>query len=496
MFLELIFLSLVIIYAVLCLYRLFISPISRFPGPKLAALSWWYEFYFDVVKHGQFFKETERLHTVYGPIVRINPDEIHINDPDWYNELYTSAARPRDKSSWYIGRGAGDSAFGTVPHNHHRLRRSVLNPFFSKSAVTRLEPLVQEKIDELCELLMQRIGNVIEIRQAYFALNLDIINSYAFGKPIGLLDRSDFGTDWCVMLQKTTEANILLRHLPLLGDILLCLPEWLLARMSAPLRSFLAMQEDMRVQVKETFAREKNDIGTHRTIFEELRDSDLPPEEKRLQRVVDEAVLVVGAGSDTTSQTLAIMTFQLLKTPLVLQRLIAELDANITDPSNVPALHKLEQLPYLASLPLLIILEGHRISSIIVARLIRVAPTEDLRYHEWIIPAGTPISMSTRLIHKDPVIFPEHLEFRPERFLENRDLEKYVIPFSRGSRACLGLNLATAELYRTIATVFRRFEMQLYETTYEDVEFVWDNFFGATRPEARGVRVQILSERP
>jgi hypothetical protein len=50
----------------LAAYRLFLSPLSKFPGPKLAALSNWYEFYYDVVLHGQFTAHLQKLHKRYG----------------------------------------------------------------------------------------------------------------------------------------------------------------------------------------------------------------------------------------------------------------------------------------------------------------------------------------------------------------------------------------------------------------------------------------------
>jgi hypothetical protein len=64
--LQLVAASFVVYLAGLAVYRLLLSPIAGFPGPKLAALTQWYEFYYNVILPGQFFLHIETLHDKYG----------------------------------------------------------------------------------------------------------------------------------------------------------------------------------------------------------------------------------------------------------------------------------------------------------------------------------------------------------------------------------------------------------------------------------------------
>ena len=105
--------------------------------------------------------------------------------------------------------------------------------------------------------------------------------------------------------------------------------------------------------------------------------------------------------------------------------------------------------------------------------------------------------MSPHFIHLSPEIFPDPQKFIPERWLPNSQVpgnERFLAPFSKGSRQCIGLNLANAELHLATATLFRRFDFRLYDTTAQDVTITWDAFVGQFPLESKGVRVKVVAE--
>lgn len=103
--------------------------------------------------------------------------------------------------------------------------------------------------------------------------------------------------------------------------------------------------------------------------------------------------------------------------------------------------------------------------------------------------------MSAYYVLWDPKIFKEPGKFWPERWLEPdaaETIEPYYVAFGRGPRACVGINLAYAELYTVFAAVIRRFpSLKLYDTSPDDVVAVHDFFGGMWKFEEGNMGLQV-----
>lgn len=138
--------------------------------------------------------------------------------------------------------------------------------------------------------------------------------------------------------------------------------------------------------------------------------------------------------------TLANLTFHLLANPPILKKLREELAAAFPDINTHPTSTQLERLPYLSA----IIQEGIRLQPGATLRMQRISPDEPLFYRdpatkkEWVIAAGTSVSMDPISISMNSKLFPDPRRFWPERWIGNSRLEKYLLTFSKGTRICVG----------------------------------------------------------
>ncbi|GME40911.1 Cytochrome P450 [Neofusicoccum parvum] len=491
-------------------YRLYLSPIAHFPGPRLAALTFWYEFYYDVVCAGKYTWRIVEMHEKYGPVVRINPFELHVNVPEFYDELYVSAASGRRTEKWEWSAkmfGTTQAAVGTASHELHRLRRQALNPFFSRRSVAQLEPVIQANVDKLRARLegFADTGVPVNVTDAFTALSADVIGSFAFGRSYGFLDAEDFNPGWHKLMVDLSRGTHLMKQFGWLYTILTCIPQKVVSIIHPLTKELFDVQNSITAQIE---AIKSNRIPTTTdpkplsptsdppTILHSLLTTSpppLPPSELSTPRLTEEAFTLLGAGTVTTASTLATTLYHLLASPPRLSRLRAEI-AGAGHPLTWTAL---ERLPYLSAA----LSEGLRLSYGVSHRLARVSPDAALRVPgvAAAVPPGTPTSMTQMLLHDDPALFPEPRAFRPERWLgaaaEVAARRRWLVPFSRGTRQCVGLNLAYAEMYLVLGALLGPgLGLELWETGRADVSVVHDFFNPAPGMESKGVRVMARRE--
>jgi cytochrome P450 len=278
-------------------------------------------------------------------------------DPEFYGELYSSN-RKLDKYKWWTNlAGADRSSFATVSHDLHRLRRGPLNPFFSARSVVALEPMIRSKIEKLSARFcaLAETGEVFRLDAAFMALTMDIICDYAFARDRKYLDDADFNLQWKQTIIGAFEGGAVGRHFPFMLPLMRRIPRSLLARLDRSVSHHFYWQGIVREQVKPILAEKRgvddktqgDDDARAATIFHALRDSNLPAEEKTLERLCDEALILTGAGSETTAQVLTRLFFYLKHVPNTLVRLREELDSLMPNATDIPSWTELQQLPYL-----------------------------------------------------------------------------------------------------------------------------------------------------
>lgn len=128
-------------------------------------------------------------------MVRVRPDALHVNDPDFIDVLYTQSPKQRRERYRTIIDciNAPGSSLATKDHDLHRKRRSVLNPYFSKQSVRRLEPIINHTLQTLLGRMSRwaQDGVPIRVNVAFRAATKDIVQAYCFGPGQSYLEMED-----------------------------------------------------------------------------------------------------------------------------------------------------------------------------------------------------------------------------------------------------------------------------------------------------------------
>ncbi|XP_059068600.1 cytochrome P450 750A1-like [Cryptomeria japonica] len=166
-------------------------------------------------------------------------------------------------------------------------------------------------------------------------------------------------------------------------------------------------------------------------------------------------------GMEMTSTTLEWMMSSLIQYPDVLKKLQAELEAIVGREREIQE-SDLKGMEYLLS----VVNETLRLYPA-VPLLIPHRSTEDSTIDRYSIPKKSGDFVNSWALGRDPIVWKDPLEFKPERFM-GKDIDfikgkEYfdVVPFGVGRRACPGISMSFATMNFTIAQLVHCFDWRV-----------------------------------
>ncbi|ETI24063.1 hypothetical protein G647_03432 [Cladophialophora carrionii CBS 160.54] len=475
------------------IYRVTLHPLAKFPGPKLAAISSAYQAWYDLRPGTSYIFQFARLHEKFGPIVRITPNQLHVFDIAAYNEIFKIGTRyPRHRDNY--NNEAADGFFNQLELKTAKPWRDAYQPYFSKGAITRLEPLIHSRIKKFLSKFESAASNnePIDLSMGFRSVTSDVVTSYMFAdNGFELLDVKGFQSSILIALEAYFDFTQWAMYWP---NFMPWLTRQLQKLTKEQQEKVCSLQHCAQCRLKvERIMRNGGSVDGTPTVF----DAWAKPSEKRtwtpsMRQMTADAFTFHGAGTDTTAHTLTTATWHLINNKGCLQKLRQELTEAIQEPESeqLVSTNVLETLPYLRA----VVKEALRMSMGVPGRMARVVPEGGAVLCGQKIPGGTAITSVCYCYHFDPEVFPSPHTFDPDRWLspDAPKLEARFMAFSKGPRSCIGINLAYAELYLNLAYMVRRFELEAFDTTDKDMEWK-DNFVVSTKGHLR-VKVRRVEE--
>ncbi|KAK1638007.1 putative cytochrome P450 [Colletotrichum phormii] len=436
-------------------HNIYFHPLASVPGPLLARAWLLWRVYHSL--GGRFHRVIERNHARYGPVFRVSPNELSFSSVTSWKAIYGYKPAKQasfNKSKFYdiYGAGFGSKCIGSErnPAKHDQMKKS-LSAAFSTKALLEQEAIVSEAIN----LFVDRVGQEggpgsggLNMTKWYEMIAFDILGELAFGESFRSIEngRPHF---WSEMVENhlyfiTVADNM--RHYPLLV---------LLSSLFAPFIKSISKKHTQltrdKVNKRLASTSEKKDIFTN--LISMVQDGTLP-----LEEITAHASTLVVAGGETVATCLAATTYELLRNPTVYEKLAEEIRSFFSSYEEIDAT-SVQRLSYLQAT----INEGLRIYPPGSQGFPRDCPGAYID-GVW-VPQGTEVYTSAWTVTHDEQNFHEPYHFKPERWLNSMcpDLKEASQPFSLGTRACLGRNVAYMELRLILARLLYKYDLKLLD---------------------------------
>ena len=297
------------VFTSLLIYRIWLHPLNKFPGPWQARISalWIVP---QLSKNDSYLK-FEAYHKKYGKYVRIGPNVLSITDADVHEAAFGQNTKFR-KSEWYDNSKPFDSMHTTRDKNLHDRRRRIWAPAFSDKALREYEPKVKMFNDKLVERIREHLGGPIEMNKWFNLYSFDVMGQLAFGKDYGMLDTGErhWALDLITKMMESAPPR---------------LPAWCFRMLIAipgtakDLFKFLKFCKD-ELEWRANNGNADGDITGW--LLKAYKDFKNPAEDPVLQ---GDSRLIIVAGSDTTAATMTFLFYELAAHPEHLKKLREEL---------------------------------------------------------------------------------------------------------------------------------------------------------------------------
>jgi cytochrome P450 len=442
------------------IYRLYLHPLREYPGPVLGKLTKFYNSYH--CSRGRSHLWLEKLHAQYGETVRYGPNDLSIISPEDVAFIQGGRSTKLRRGPWYDGSpdSMKDSFSMARTRNVevHKLRRRIWEQAFTQSALATYEPKVKELVDRVVAKCAADDWEVVDIKGE--------IDNFAFD-AMGMLGFSrDYGMISGVNTESKTQIQALGDYMKMLG-------------VTRPIPWFKSLYRMLPIDSKG-----KNGIhifvGTTRRRFEEryhesgktnddiLHYLVLPESKTGVQmtrtELLDEAISVVIAGSDTTSICLSFAFYYLLKYRLAYSKLVKEVDSLWDGHSPLGAKNLVpSRAPYLDG----VINESLRLAEPDPNGNQRQTPKGGFTFNNRYIPEYTQLSVHKWSMQRYEKNFSKSHEFIPERWISDEERSRLnitrhnpnaFIPFGAGQYGCVGKQLALVEMRLFLVGLLRRLD--------------------------------------
>lgn len=439
------------LFTSIAIYRLFLNPLNRFPGPLAARLT---DFYMASIT-GKKLNQHQVLHDLHqrhGKIVRRGATELSIADSNFFEPTY-SARTTVHQAVWY-DLDDPPSILADRDKARHALRRREWAPAFSDKALRAYEPRVQTFADKLLVKIREQEGRPMNMSLWIKLYAFDVMGSLAFGKDYAMLDSG-----------KTHHALRLLTEGGKIRGI--SLPMWFMKLLlglpfdSVGRGNFLKFcQDELADAVQHHFFDENFEKGTKPTpgstiaswLYHIYENSPNPGRDPIYQT---DARVLIAAGSDTTATSTTWMFYELAKHPENQTKIREEVRTCATGDWSDKDLRNCKHLDAT-------IQESLRLHHPAPAGMFRTTPPEGLRVGDTFIPGGTTYTMPPYTVGRDEDLYERAEEFIPERWYSKPGMIKGKVgfpPFLMGPGNCIGKNVAMMEMRTLTATLLQEYEV-------------------------------------